>query len=292
MNNLEAKYRKILDIIKQISEKENFLHQKRKPRLKDIEVIALSLAAECSGYDSECQLFLYLPTCVEGKIERSVYNRRRRTLFPFYEEIREKISGLLVKNCNHFVIDSMPLEICKNSRASRSKICKDDERAYPNMGYCASQKMHYYGYKLHAVCSTSGVFTSFDITAASIHDIKYLNDVKYDYCNCTLIGDKGYISKQYQLDLFSYGNIKLEVPYRNNQLDYKETNPMFKVKRKRIETLFSQLCDQFMIRRNYAKRFIGFRVRLLSKILSLTCLQFINQLSGRNINSLKSLTFD
>jgi len=31
---------------------------------------------------------------------------------------------------------------------------------------------------------------------------------------------------------------------------------IFKKKKKRIETLFSQLCSQFMIRRNYAKTFI------------------------------------
>jgi hypothetical protein len=32
---------------------------------------------------------------------------------------------------------------------------------------------------------------------------------------------------------------------------------------KRIETLFSQLCDQFMIRRNYAKSFGGYKTRKL-----------------------------
>ena len=260
--------------------------------MSDIEVIALSLAAECSGLDSESNLFRHLPVSVEGRIERSVYNKRRRRLFPYFEEIRKRMASVLVRGCRHFVIDSMPLEICKNSRAARSRICKDEESAYPNMGYCASQKAHYYGYKLHAVCGTNGVFTSFDITAASIHDIRYLDDLKYDYCNCTLIGDKGYISRQYQLDLFSQSNITLEVPYRNNQLERKETKTVFRIKRKRIETLFSQLCDQFMIRRNYAKRFNGFRVRLLSKILSLTCLQYINMILGRNINSLKSISFE
>lgn len=83
----------------------------------------------------------------------------------------------------------MPLEICKKSRASRSKICKENPYATPNIDYCASQQMYYYGYKLHAVCSTNGVFTSFDLTAASVHDVNYLKDIKYDYCDCTVIGD-------------------------------------------------------------------------------------------------------
>ena len=58
--------------------------------------------------------------------------------------------------------------------------------------------------------------------------------------------------------------------------------------RKRIETLFSQLCDQFMIRRNYAKSFQGFKTRILSKLTSLTIIQFINKfVFDRNINNLK-----
>ncbi|MBF2799010.1 transposase [Riemerella anatipestifer] len=41
-------------------------------------------------------------------------------------------------------------------------------------------------------------------------------------------------------------------------------------KRKQIETFFSQLCQQFMIKRNYAKSFEAFKTRILAKINSLT----------------------
>ena len=87
----------------------------------------------------------------------------------------------------------------------------------PSFGYCASQNTYYYGYKLHAVCGLSGVIHSYDITKAKVHDINYLNDVKYDYHDCTIIGDRGYISKTMQLNLFEEAKIELEVPYRSNQ---------------------------------------------------------------------------
>ena len=59
-------------------------------------------------------------------------------------------------------------------------------------------------------------------------------------------------------------------------------------KEKRIETLFSQLCDQFMIRRNYAKTFKGVKTRILSKIRALTTVQYINKfIFDRNINNIK-----
>lgn len=47
--------------------------------------------------------------------------------------------------------------------------------------------------------------------------------------------------------------------------------------RKQIETVFSQLCDQFMIQRNYAKSFAGFKSRILAKVTGFTILQFLNK---------------
>tara|TARA_R110000868_G_scaffold136776_1_gene349845 strand:- start:19835 stop:20074 length:240 start_codon:yes stop_codon:yes gene_type:complete len=71
--------------------------------------------------------------------------------------------------------------------------------------------------------------------------------------------------------------------------DYKKQPYVFRKKRKRIETLFSQLCDQFMIRRNYAKSFKGFKTRILSKITALTVVQYINKfIFDRNINNIKT----
>lgn len=67
---------------------------------------------------------------------------------------------------------------------------KKDLGKAPSFGYCASQGIYYYGYKLHALRGLSGVIHSFDLTKASVHDIHYLKEVKVDYCNCTVIGDK------------------------------------------------------------------------------------------------------
>ena len=94
--------------------------------------------------------------------------------------------------------------------------------------------------------------------------------------NCTLIGDRGYLSTQVQTDLFNYANIKLDTPMRSNQKNYQKQKYIFRKSRKRIETLFSQLCDQFKIRNNYAKSFNGFKTRILSKITALTFIQFVN----------------
>jgi len=288
MNNFEANYNKILEVLKSITEKEQFLKQKRKPKLKDIELIAMNLTAEYMSIDSECQLFREISIDLKNKIERSVYNRRKRKLFFAMEFIRNELSNKFNEFENYFVVDSMPLEVVKLSRSNSSKICKEEFYSAPNRGFCASQNMHYYGYKIHAVCSIEGVFKSFDISKASVHDIHYLKNIKEQFNNCVILGDKGYLSADYQLDLFESKQIKLEVPMRKNQYNYKKQTYIFRKKRKRIETLFSQLCDQFMIRRNYAKSFQGFKTRILSKLTSLTVIQYINKfIFDRNINNLK-----
>jgi len=289
MHNFEASYKLILNELRKITKKDEFYFKPIKPKLSDIELISLIILAEYKSIDSEHQLFRELKgTVLENKIERSVYNRRKRKLFVFLEEIRLKMTEKFNQFENYFVVDSMPLEVCKLSRSSRSKICKEQDFAQPNKGYCASQKMHFYGYKLHAVCSIEGVFQSFDLSPASVHDIHYLKDIKTQMSDCVILGDKGYLSQKIQIDLFNQANIELETPKRANQKDYKPQFYQFKKYRKRIETLFSQLCDQFMIRRNYAKSFQGFKTRILAKITTLTTIQYLNKfVFNRNINNLK-----
>ena len=288
MNNLSANYERILEVLKKISNENLLPYQRRVPQLKDLELISLALTAEFMGIDSENHLFRQIPETIKHKIERSVYNRRKRRLANEINEIRMKIARSFNEFEKFFIIDSMPVEVCKLSRSATSKICKDAEYCYPNRGFCASQQMSFYGYKLHAVCSVSGVFQSIDLSPASVHDIHYLKDIKEQLSDCTLLGDKGYLSSEIQIDLFNYANIELETPKRINQKDYKPQFYLFKKQRKRIETLFSQLCDQFMIRRNYAKTFEGFKTRLLAKITALTIVQFINKTYfNRNINNLK-----
>lgn len=289
MSNLEANYELILTELRKLTKTENFYFKPIKPKLSDIELISLVILAEFKSIDSEHQLFREIKGLdIGSKIERTVYNRRKRQLFFHIEEIRMKMVEKFNEFENYFVVDSMPLEVCKIARSSRSKICKEEDYALPNKGFCASQNLHYYGYKLHAVCSIEGVFQSFDLTPASVHDIHYLKDIKSQLSDCVLLGDRGYLSQTIQLDLFNEVNIELETPKRINQKDYKPQFYQFKKFRKRIETLFSQLCDQFMIRRNYAKSFKGFKTRILSKITTLTTIQYLNKfVFDRNINNLK-----
>lgn len=290
MSNIVNNYRRVLETIEPLYRSiEKINRVGCKPKMSDIEVVALSLTAEYMSIDSENALFERLKGCtISNLLERSQFNKRRRNLFELTEKIRKLLSLKFIEHEDYFIIDSMPLEICKFSRHYRSKICKEDFITAPEKGFCASQNMWFYGYKLHGTCSVSGVFHSLEITKANIHDIAYLPEVKQQLSDCVLLGDKGYLSATWQLDLFQSANIRLETPMRRNQKNFVKQPFIFRKTRKRIETLFSQLCDQFLIRRNYAKSFQGFRTRILSKITALTLVQFINKfVFNRNLNNIK-----
>lgn len=289
MHNFIASYNLILNELKKLYENENFYFKPITPKLSDLQLITIILLSEYLSIDSECQLFRNLKgTILENKIERSVYNKRKRRLFLHLETVRKALSEQFNDFESFYIVDSMPLEVCRLSRAYRSKICKEEDFSTPNFGFCASQNQRFYGYKLHAICSVSGVFKSFDLSPASVHDIHYLKDIKAQMSNCQILADKGYLSQTIQLDLFNSVNIKLETPMKSNQKDYKKQPYMYRKSRKRIETLFSQLCDQFMIRRNYAKSFLGFKTRILAKITALTMIQYLNKfVFDRPINQLK-----
>ena len=289
MNNLIPNYSFILNEFRKLNISENFYHKPITPKLSDLEVIVLNITAEYSGISSEYQLFRDLKgTILEFKIERSVYNKRKRKLFVGIEKLRRTLVEKLNDLQQYFIVDSMPLEICKNARATRSRICKDQQGAFPNYGFCAAQNAKYYGYKLHAVCSVDGIFENFDLAPASVHDVHYLKDIQQQMSDCVILGDKGYLSQQLQLNLFETVNIKLETPMRSNQTGFKTYPYIFNKSRKRIETLFSQLCDQFKIRQNYAKTFLGFKTRILSKITALTTIQYLNKfVFNRKLNQIK-----
>jgi hypothetical protein len=287
MNNLIQNYNIILKELTNTCKHITTTKQIRLPKMSDLELVALNVTAEYMSINSELQLFRCVSgTDLDGKIERSVYNKRKRKLLPYIEKIRETLSNNFSDFTDVFIVDSTPIEICKISRANRSAICATDE-IKPSFGYCAAQKSRYFGYKLHAVCDKNGIFHSFDFSPANVHDV-YLNDIKENFQNCLLIGDRGYISKEIQMDLFNYSRINLSVPMRKNQHNFVEFSRTKSKIRKRIETNISQLCGQFTINTNFAKTFQGLATRIVSKITSFTMIQYLNFfVFKRSLNKLK-----
>ena len=194
MSNIVKNYYRVLEVISSLNwEYEHKSKVGRKSKMSDIEVVALSLTSEYMSIDSENSLFKQIkPSEIPNLIERSQFNKRRRKLFFFLNKIRLKLASSFIEFEKYFIVDSMPLEICKFSRHNRIKICKDEFETAPSKGYCASQNNWFYGYKLHGVCSVNGIFHSLEITKAEVHDVHFLKNIKQQMSDCVLLGDRGY----------------------------------------------------------------------------------------------------
>lgn len=300
MRNFIANFVRILRICKdfagnRVNEFGNIPRCGVVPKFSDLEVITLGITAEAFGFDSENLLFHRLHhECKEdlpNLISRRQFNARRKLTARLAEEIRKDVAAAIDGSEGVFCIDSKPVKVCQNARAKRCSMGRDNVDEAPDWGYCASQGLYYYGYKLHAVCGIRGVIHSYGMTAASVHDLQYLNDVRWEYHDCMMLGDKGYLSAEVQKNLFEVAIISLEVPYRLNQKNWRPPAWTYKRFRKRIETVFSQLNDNLMMIRNYAKQPCGLFTRTAGKIAAMTFMQYVNFINHRPIGQIKYSLF-
>jgi hypothetical protein len=298
MHNLKTNFDKFMDIAKlslstTIRPDGNFERYRNPPKLSDIEVVALSIAAESLGIDSENLLFSKLRKEYAADFPRLInrcnFNRRRRRLQDAIAIVAEFASKKIGNNEKEFIIDSIPVPICQNVRIPRVKICREDSSIQPARGYHASHKQYFFGFKMQLVITKQGVPFAMGFSPANTHDTAFLDQLPHiQLTDCDLIGDKGYLSTGRQTALFENERIRLITPLREN-MKRKETlwNPAYRYTRKRIETLFSQLCDQMFIKRNYAKTLNGLFARMCSKISAVAVLQYINFVNKKPINHLK-----
>ena len=72
-----------------------------------------------------------------------------------------------------FIIDSMPVPVCKRARARRCK----KVRGQAFCGYCAAKREKFFGWRLHLVCTPEGVPVSFDLLPAAYQDLTPIHEL-------------------------------------------------------------------------------------------------------------------
>lgn len=298
MHDLPANYLKIFDLVKEALEEyladgKNLQFYPNAPKMSDVEIISLAITAECLGIDSENLLWVKIKKNYAGAFpnlpHRTRYNARRKKLLPWISFCADKWSMKIGAIERQFIVDSIPIPICKICREKRSRVCRRaDDALQAAKGYNPTEKQYYIGFKLHLVTCKRGVYQHASLLPANVHDIQFAKMLpQSNLANCQLIGDCAYRSAVVQLELFKSCNIDLNVPYRRNQKDYQDYSQELRIKRKRIETLFSQYCDDFMLKRNYAKGYNGLLTRIFTKIAGMTFKQFNNYLNGKSISKTK-----
>lgn len=273
MHNIRTNFGRIYRFCKQFFEGEadqqgNLQFYPRSPRMADLKVIALSCTMEALGIDSENLLWSKIktdyPAWKEQLICRTRFNRRRRRLHPYIQRLQVSIACKLQQESQVLVVDSIPVPVVKLAREKTYKTCKKNFETAPAKGYSSVNRGWFIGYKLHVIIYDNGVVQQSGITKGNVHDINFVKAVKDLPEGKFLLGDRAYRSHPLQMELFDHFKVRLKVPFRMNQKDYRKHPRKWKSKRQMVETFFSQMCDQFNLKRNYAKSYDGLVSRLES----------------------------
>ena len=105
---------------------------------------------------------------LSGALSVSRFNRRAHALAPWLLLLLDAL-GVLCAHGEAFVIDSMPLPVCRRVRAGRCR--KVRGRQY--CGWCAAKKEKFFGWRLHLVVTPAGVPVAFDVLPASLHRVPF-----------------------------------------------------------------------------------------------------------------------
>ena len=262
----------------------------------DSEVITLTLVAELIGLDEEKAFLAYVARNHRGLFprlpERSRYNRRRRALTEATNRIRGALMQLVLhrltpEECSLCVIDSLPVPVVGFHQA-RGRHRWYGEASY---GYVASKKLTIFGYKLHLLITHSGLILDFVLAPAHHADGTLTEQLLAAKHWLTVLGDKAYLHAAVQHLLRWRNDLVLLTPTRANQ---RRQHPAALTQainhfRQAIETLNSQLVEQFHIECNKATSVAGLCARLQAKLAAHTVGVWLNCLLGRPLLHLKDL---
>lgn len=267
------------------------------PACSDPELLTMVLVGESCGWDAETDLlahfrahrdlFPILP-------ERSRFNRRRRGLATVINRFRLLLLGrldlALDRQC---AIDSVPVPVMQFHLVPSSTAVADWQAAGASFGTVPSKNQTIFGYKLHLLVTLNGVIRTFVLAAASAGDIEVAPDVLDGLRDLLVIADKGYVSAPLAAQLAAEQAITLLALRRKNQHEQLPAATRQAVTRLRqiIETVNSQLTEQWHIDRNRAHTFHGLCARLHSKLAAHTLGIYLNwQMGDAHPLHLKQLT--
>ena len=142
-------------------------------------------------------------------------------LLPLIYLIRHGLNEEVDLSGDILIIDSFPVPVCQPIRNRRAKIF----RGYADIGYKATQKIYYYGFKVHAIVSDDGYLLDYIVTKASVHDAKETGEpiTNAHPDNRYLLGDEGYLGKNLHQRLEQMG-YTLWTPYRKNMKNAQKHN--------------------------------------------------------------------
>jgi hypothetical protein len=203
---------------------ERFSNNQSEPGLTDEEVLTIYLfglikerktlrAIHAYTRDHLADWFPRLPS-YGGYVQRL---NRLGDLFPALigHVLKEYPQHALNENVR--MMDSLPIIMAKEKRASRARVAPD----FANKGYCASKEMYYYGVKLHLLGlrreGTMPLPEYIGLTPGSEHDLVALRSIAGQLHDTELYADKAYADAPMASALAQEQNVGLFTPIKKKK---------------------------------------------------------------------------
>ena len=205
---------------------------------------------------------------LSGALSTSRFNRRLHALADWLALVSETLGDVLTRG-EVFVIDSLPLPVCKRARARRCR--KVRGRLY--CGYCAAKDEKFFGWRLHLICTLQGVPVRFTMLPGALHDLTPIHELTVDLpARARVFGDKGYNSAADEASILEATKVRLIPGRRTNMRPHAWFVDELELREYRhtIETVNSQAAAMG-IECLHARTNAGFELKVHASLVALQC---------------------
>ena len=244
----------------------------KRPDFSDSEMMTVMIAMDYIPFPSERQFIEFVRANYLGLfpnlLEQSQFNRRARQVAPLLEGFRQScLLELGITLVNEGLLDTKPVPVIGYRRSKKAS----DFAGSADYGYCASRKLYYYGYKLVAISTLSGIPIVYDLVPASTDERKAAETLLDQVAGFDLYADKGFLGKAWQATIKQHTGNRIWTPKRKNQLQQqaKAFEHWLNGLRLRIEGLFNEIQNLGKnVERLLAKTILGLCARIVAKMTS------------------------
>ena len=238
----------------------------KRSRVSDSEIIIIALCAAkfCGNHHERTVVLMNQLGYLSGPLSVSRFNRRLHQLAEWLEFSLEVLSELYRKG-DTFIIDSMPIPVCRRVRASRCR--KVRGKLY--CGWCAAKKERFFGFRLHLIITPQGIPVSFSVLPAALHDLTPIHELSWLLPPwCQLLGDKAYNAASDEASIWQDTCVRF-VPLRweNMEPNSLEERLALRTHRKAVETVNSQM-EKMGVQRLYTRTLPGFELKIRATLLA------------------------
>ncbi len=267
------------------------------PVCSDPELVTMALVGEAKGWDQETDLLSEWGAhrdLFPRQPSRTRFNRRRRALQGAINELRRLLLTLLdLAQDRQCVLDALPIPVIRFHLVAGANHA--DWQAYAaRFGKVPAKKVTIFGYKLYLLVTLNGVILDFVLAPANVLELHAGVELLEEHTDLDAVGDKAFISKPLATRLWEENRVRLiTLPRRNQRRQVpKPLRRLVNAARQIIETVTSQLAEQFAIEVNHAQSFWGLTARLLTKLTAHTLCVYLNRLLGKpDVLQIKALAF-